>query len=362
MTRNQVYEFTKSFQILLISIIVFCGCRTSPTEPSSLTPQSTTAVYVVNEGNFQRGNSSLTVYLPDSNKAYQDVFSAANGRNLGDTGNDIVIYGGKAYIVVNGSQKVEVISLANNKSIGTLNLPGQRSPYKLTILNDSKAYVTNLSDTSVTEFNPSTLQIVTGRIKVGLNPMGIAAANGKVYVCNSGFGYDSTVTVFNATTGGLIRTVVVGDSPSEIGVGPNNEVVVKCDGRSDYSNSANDTPGSILKLNSDNDVIISKAILPLQTYGHPGRMTISSKGVGYFQAKTGVIKFTYSGSTLSIGGNPFATIAGYGLTYDDALDRLYVTDPRDYVQPGQVIIFDSKGAEVNRFTTGIIPGSIGFKQ
>ena len=47
--------------------------------------------------------------------------------------------------------------------------------------------------------------------------MGILYANGKIYVCNSGFGYDSTVTVLNATTGALIRTVVVGDSPSEIG-------------------------------------------------------------------------------------------------------------------------------------------------
>jgi hypothetical protein len=362
MMRNQLHLHTRFLQLLLISIIAFAGCRTSPTETSSQTPQNTTAVYVVNEGNFLRGNSSLTVYLPDSNKAYQDVFSAANGRNLGDTGNDIVIYGGKAYIVVNGSQKIEVISLANNKSLGTLNLPGQRNPYKLTILNDAKAFVTNLSDTSVTEFNPSTLQVVTGRIKVGLNPMGIAAANGKIYVCNSGFGYDSTVTVFNASNGVVIRTVVVGDSPSEIGVGPNNEVVVKCDGRSDFSNPANDTPGSILKLNSDNDVIISKATLPLQTYGHPGRMTISNKGFGYFQAKSGVIKFTYSGSTLSIGGTPFATIAGYGLAYDDAVDRLYVSDPKDYVQPGEVIIFDSNGNQINQFLAGIIPGAIGFKR
>jgi len=357
--RDFFSPFRSSLAVLLL-LQVFNGCRTSPTEPSGTTPLSTTGVYVVNEGNFQRSNSSLTVYLPDSNKAYQDVFALANGRNLGDTGSDIVAYSGKAYIVVNGSQKIEVISLAGYKSVGTLAIPGKRGPYRLTILNDAKAFVTNISDTSITEFNPSTLQITTDRIKVGNNPMGIAGVNGKVYVCNSGFGHDSTVTVLNATTGGLIKTVFVGDSPSEIGVGPNNEVIVKCDGRSDYSNPANDTPGSILKINSDNDVVTVRAILPLVTYGHPGRMAISNKGVGFFQAKTGIIKFSYSGTGLSIGGTPFATDAGYGLAYDDATDKLYVTDAKDYVQPGSVMIFDSNGTKINQFLAGITPGAIAF--
>jgi len=347
---------------LVLLLQVFNGCRTSPTEPSGATPLSTTGVYVVNEGNYQRGNSSLTVYLPDSNKAYQDVFALANGRNLGDTGNDIVVYAGKAYIVVTGSQKIEVISLAGYKSVGTLTIPGKRGPYRLTILNDAKAFVTNISDTCITEFNPSTLQITNDRIKVGNNPMGIVGANGKVYVCNSGFGYDSTVTVLNATTGGLIKTLYVGDSPSEIGVGPNNEVIVKCDGRSDYSNPANDTPGSILKINSDNDVVTIRAILPLVTYGHPGRMSISNKGIGYFQSKTGVIKFSYSGTGLSIGGTPFATVAGYGLAYDDATDRLYVTDAKDYTQPGDVYVFDVDGLQKAKFQAGVIPGAIAFKR
>lgn len=346
---------------LLAGLWILPACRTSPTEPTGSVPETTTGVYVINEGNFMRGNSSLTIFLPDSNKAYQDVFALANGRNLGDTGNDIVLYAGKAYIVVNGSQKIEVISLSDSKSVGTLTFAGQRSPYKLSIVNDAKAFVTNLSDTTITEFNPSTLQVVTDRIRVGTNPMGIVYANGKIYVCNSGFGFDSTVTVLNATTGGLIKTVVVGDSPSEIGVGPNNEVVIKCDGRSDYSNPENDTPGAILKINSDNDAIISKVILPLATYGHPGHMAATSKGVGYFLGKTGIIKFSYSGSSLTVGETPFATAFGYNLAYDDATDRLYMTDAKDYVQPGSVSIFDSTGIQINQFIAGIIPGAMAFR-
>ena len=353
-----------SLLLIAVSIVAafsWSGCRSNPTGPSGNTPASTTGVYVINEGNYQHGNSTLTVFLPDSNKAYQDVFALANGRNLGDTGNDIVVYNGKAYIVVSGSQRIEVISLSTYKSVGTITFSGKRDPYKLVILNDAKAFVTNVSDSSITEFNPSTLQIVTDRIKVGLNPMGIAGANGKVYICNSGFGYDSTVTVLNATTGGLIKTVIVGDSPSEIGVSSSNEVIVKCDGKSDYLKPANDTPGSISKINTDNDVVLSKVTLPLATYGHPGRMTVSSKGVGFFQAQNGVIKFTYTGSLINVGGTPLSAILGYGIAYDDATDLLYVTDPRDYVQPGDVYILNSNGATVRQFTAGIIPGAIAFK-
>lgn len=355
--------FFRSFlPVVLAGVAALSGCRSTPTEPSGGTPEATGGVYVVNEGNFMRGNSTLTFYLPDSNKAFQDVFALANGRNLGDTGNDIVLCGGKAYIVVSGSQKIEVISVADNKSVGTLTFSGQRNPYKLVVLNDARAYVTNLSDTTVTAFNPSTLQIINDRIRVGKNPEGIAGANGKLYVCNSGFGGDSTVTVLNASTGGLIKTIYLDVSPSEVGVGPNNEVIVKCDGKSDYANSDNDTPGSISVINSDNDVVIIKAMLPLPTYGHPGKMTVGNKGYGYFVGKTGIIRFSFTGSTLSVEGTPFSTVQAYSLAVDDATDRIYATDAKDYVQAGEVAILDSKGVELKRFTAGIIPGAIAFKR
>jgi YVTN family beta-propeller protein len=348
--------------LALLSLVgLFDGCHSSPTSPSDPSSNAPTGVYVINEGNFQRGNSSLTFYAPDSNRTSQNVFTAVNGRDLGDTGNDIVVYGGKAYIVVSGSQKIEVITTADHKSVGTLQFSGQRTPYDIAILNDARAYVTNLMDTSVTAFNPTTLQVLTDRIKVGAYPMGAAYANGKLYVCNSGFGYDNTVTVLNAGTGTLIKTIVVGDSPSDVGVGPNNEVVVKCDGKSDYSNAANDTPGAIAVINSENDAIVIKAILPLVTYGHPGRMTVSNKGIGYFVGKTGIIRFSFTGSTLNVEGTPFSTMQAYALSVDDATDRLYATDPIDYVQAGQVVILDSKGSEYRRFPAGIIPGAIAFK-
>ena len=179
------------FLPLFILGLLIAGCTSSPTAPEAGIGTVTKGVYVVNEGNFTRNNATLSLYLPDSNKVYPDIFSAANGRLLGDVANDMVLFNDRGYIVVNNSQKIEVISLLDQKSVGTLVIPGSKSPYKLAILNSAKAYVTNLYDNSLTEFDPMSLQITQERILVGNNPEGIALANGKLYVCNSGFGADS---------------------------------------------------------------------------------------------------------------------------------------------------------------------------
>ena len=65
----------------LILIIAYSGC--SKNDPVALVqenPSSSTGIYILNEGGFTKSNSSLTLYVPDSNKVYSDVFFSANGR------------------------------------------------------------------------------------------------------------------------------------------------------------------------------------------------------------------------------------------------------------------------------------------
>ncbi len=355
-------NYRKLISIAFISIfsLVEVVCTKAPPTAPELPPLATKAIYVVNEGNFGRNNSTLSYYIPDSNRVYQDVFAAVNGRNLGDTGNDMVLYKDKGYIVVNNSQKIEVITLADNKSVGTILIPGSKSPYKLAILSDTKAYVTNLFDNSVTAFNSTTLAITKDRIPVGNNPQGIAVANNKIYVCNSGFGLDSTISVIDPFTDAVIKTIVVGRSPSDISVDVDGELIVKCDGFSDFVNPSNDTPGSIVVINPLTDAVTTTIPLPLATYGHPGRLAVSQTGVGYVIVKGGVMKFGTKIKTIL--SNPFVTGSFYGLGVDAVTERVYAANAKDYVQPGEVLIYDKAGLQVGRFDTGIIPGTIAFKR
>jgi DNA-binding beta-propeller fold protein YncE len=346
---------------LLLGLLI-AGCTSSPTAPQPEIGTVTTGVYIVNEGNYTRDNATLSFYIPDSNRVYPDIFSAANGRPLGDVANDMVLFGDRGYIVVNNSQTIEVISLLDQKSVGAFVVPGSKSPYKMVIVNSSKAYVTNLYDNSLTEFDPTSLQMIQERILVGNNPEGIALANGKLYVCDSGLGADSSLTVVDPTQDVAVNTIIVGRSPSEIAADASGDVVVKCDGSFNFNDPNRDTPGSLVLVDPRTDAVLSTVVLPLGVYGHPGKMTLSSNGYGYFVGKSGIMRFDIGNGTITVNPTPFATVSAYGLAIDDASNRLYVTDAKDYVQPGDVLVYGQDGQQVAQFEAGIIPGTIVFRR
>ena len=80
--------------------------------------------YVLNSGDWNSNNSSLTRYDGVNGKVEQFFFEAQNGRMLGNTANDIVVSGSKMYIVVAGESTIEVTDL-NAKSIKQIECEAQ---------------------------------------------------------------------------------------------------------------------------------------------------------------------------------------------------------------------------------------------
>ena len=149
---------TKIISIIFFSLLLF-SCKKDPVSPTIKPPLANAkGVYILNEGLFGSGSSSLSFYDVKKDSVYNDVFFAVNGRNLGDVGNDIKIRGTRAYIVVNNSNKIEIINTSNHQSIGTINIGAGTSPREIVFVNDSIALVTNLYDTSVVEVQRTTLR------------------------------------------------------------------------------------------------------------------------------------------------------------------------------------------------------------
>src|SRR3990170_1259599 len=224
--RSLLREAERLAQLLLV---IFSSCSTNPMEEFGPVPLATQGVYVLNEGAFGAGNSTLTLFVPDSNKVYQDVFRAVNGRNLGDTGSDIVISGTSAFIVMNGSDKIEVMRTPDNRSVRTINLRTGRNPFSIAVLG-SKGYVTNENGASVTVLDIGNFTILRDSIAVGPNPQGIMVTGGKIYVCNSGFGTGRTVSVIDGSIDRVFKTIQVGDGPTIARVTPDGRVWVLCTG------------------------------------------------------------------------------------------------------------------------------------
>ena len=150
------------------------------------TTGAVSGVYIVNEGNFGKGNGSLSFYDPATGTITADVFKSANGKPLGDTANDVVVHNGKVWVVVNNSQTIEVLDANTNKSVGQVAFPDGGSPYSLTMdAAGTYGYVPLLWGNALARVNLISMSVdkVT---EVGGNPTDCAIANGKVYVNNSG--------------------------------------------------------------------------------------------------------------------------------------------------------------------------------
>lgn len=187
-----------------------------PEEPTPDTEQSATGVYFLNAGNWKSNNATLDYYNPETGVLSPKVFVSLNGRGLGDTANDMVIYGSKMYIVVNMSGTIEVTDLFGKsiKTISPKDEAGEPQLPRMATAAQGKVFV-SLYDGHVACIDTTSLDIVK-KVKVGANPEGLCELNGKLYVANSG-GYnpipDSTLSVVDLNTLTVERELLVTCNP-----------------------------------------------------------------------------------------------------------------------------------------------------
>ena len=120
-------------------VVAFAACDNgngAPEIPAG--GESSSVCYVLNSGDWQSANSSLTKYDLATGVVVQNYFEQQNNRCLGATANDMLVHGSKMYIAVSGESTIEITSL-DAKSIKQIECAGQ--PRYLAAHGD-KVYVT----------------------------------------------------------------------------------------------------------------------------------------------------------------------------------------------------------------------------
>ena len=347
-------------------IIIFSSCRkdkeTTP-DKQDITPVRK-GLYVLNQGNQNNNNSTLTYYDYATKALVPDQFFTANNRGLGDTGNDAEVYGSKLYIVVDVSNTVEIVDAMTAKSIKQIpfvNGTKGRQP-RYIVFDKNKAYVSSY-DGTVAVIDTASLA-VEQYITVGRNPEHMAIANGKLYVANSGGlsfpDYDQTVSVIDLTTKLVIKTITVTENPNSVAADQYGNVYILSTG-----NYADIIPAM--------NIIDSKTDLVTKTFDNfPGNvMTINGDyayiaGTAYdvnyntipviklFNVKTAVVEranFITDGTSLT---------TPYGINADPVTGEIFITDAKDYTTNGEVYCFSNGGVKKYSLTTGIDPGNVTF--
>lgn len=308
------------------------------------------AVYVVNEGNFQSGNASLTRILLNSGTSTQRVFEKWTGRSLGDVGQSMEDFDGNFFIVVNNSGKVEVVSSGpQRQEVGTIG--GMESPRYFLGLNPRKAYVTDLYADRIHILNLSEMKLTGGIATDGWTEV-IHEKDGKVFVTNMDQG---RLDVIDPTKDAFVDSLKLAEQPNSMVEDADGKLWVLCDGGFEEEKAAlyrvDPEQVKVEKNFRFSDIGLSPSSLDIS----PDRRTLYflSEGVRRMSIDAGGLP---NGKLIKEKKGQF-----YNLEVAGKKEMIFVTDAKDYVQKGSLYRFRSDGTALDSFETGIIPNALHFR-
>ncbi|GAB4140961.1 MAG: hypothetical protein Fur0041_16180 [Bacteroidia bacterium] len=333
---------------------IFTSCKKDePPTPSSSTTTLPTltqgaGAIIINEGNFQSGNATVSYFKYSDASVIADLFQPANNRPLGDIGQSMKVINGKGYVVVNNSGKIEVVSMTDFKSTATIS--GLTSPRFMEAVTATKAYVTDLMSNSLTILNLQN-NTVSGSVNIGHTSEAIAVVGSKAFV--GGFGSDK-LYVINTATDALEDSIAVAFGTNSMVVDGAGKLWVMCGGN--YFTSA---PGGLFRIDPTTNTV--EQSFPMTTSDSPSKLSKNAAGDTLYYLNYSVYKMSTASAALPTSvfidgsANSF-----YGLAVHPTSGEIYVTDAVDYVQQGKLLRYNAAGTLMNNVTVGIIPGYIHF--
>jgi len=295
-------------------------------------------ILVVNQGTWNQGDASVSFVSDDLATKNNGIFSFHNNSApLGDVGQSIAFYNDLAYIVVNNSQKIEVVNKNTFEGVATIDT-GLSNPRYMTFAN-GKGYVTNWGDASnnaddfiaVIDLSNNTL---TSTIPVGEGPEQIIALNNKLYVTHKGGWSQNNIVSSIDTTNNSVSTIVVGDVPDEIVLDSSNNLWILCEGNPSYA--ATETAGKLIKINTTDNTIATTINFAAAT-DHPKIMTYES-GSLYYYINEAIYKMDEADTTL-----PTTAIISQALTEGDMAiktGKLYGTRADYITGDSELIVYN----------------------
>ncbi len=303
-------------------------------------------VFMLNEGNFMTPNASVSFLSNDFQDFQVSIFPAVNpGKELGDVAQSMVLYGDKAFIILNNSNKIEVVNRRTFASLGSIT-DGLKQPRYGAALN-GKIYVTNAVSKNVTVYDAETFTKLA-TIPVNKIVEKIVAVNGKVYLQNAAFGSGNEITVIDAATNTISATVTVVDGLNSI----------EAKGTQLYALCGNASETKLYAINTATNQITTTTTFPV-SLANARNMDIDGEVV-YFTKGNGVYRVGLNETTISetplftVADNDFSTFYGFAAING----RIYVSDAKGFVARSQVTIFNATGAILVQKETEI--GTNGF--
>ncbi|MCJ7934383.1 MAG: YncE family protein [Chryseobacterium sp.] len=368
---------------LLFFVLAFLtSCRTDDIiirqeVVEGLAPVENTAIkgfYMLNEGNMGSNKCTLDFFDYTKGTYYRNIYAEINPnvvKELGDVGNDIKVYGSKLYIVVNVSNKIEVLDAKTAKRITSI--PLQNCRY-LTF-KDGNAYASSYAGPvdinpkapkgKVVEIDTVSLSIKR-EVTVGYQPEEMEIVGNQLFVANSGGymvpDYDRTVSVIDLNSFTETKKLDVAINLHRLKKDNYGDLYVSS--RGDYYN----VPSSLYLIDASTGAVkkdfhlaVSEMTIvndKLYFYGNEFNYNTHSykKTFGIIDVKTEQI----IANRIFDPQYETAIKTPYGIAVNPVTEDLYITDARNYVAMGFVYCFDKNGHFKWKTEGGNIPAHFAF--
>lgn len=317
-------------------------------------------LFIMNEGNFQYGNATLSYYDPDSKTVENEVFYRANAMKLGDVAQSMTIRKDTGWVVVNNSHVVFAININTFKELGRIK--GLTSPRYIHFVSDKKAYVTQIWDNRIFIVNPQSYSI-TGYIDCPNMTMESGSTEQMVqygkYVFVNCWSYQNRILKIDTTTDKVVDQLTVGIQPTSLVLDKNFKMWTITDGGYKGSPYGYEAP-SLYRIDAETFKIEKQFQFKLGE--NPSEIQLNGEGDELYWINKDIWRMSVDAEQVP--ENPFLDYRDtryYGLTIDPESGDVYVADAIDYQQQGIIYRYTKKGELVDEFYVGITPGAFCWK-
>jgi hypothetical protein len=332
----------KWLQLVFLMMVFLISCSKEDSTPSSYVPQGDfdSGVLVLNEGSYLTPNASMSYISFDLSRTQNDIFLGVNpGVILGDTAQSIGFNGSLAYIVVNASNKIEIVNRYTLVKVGEIT-SGFISPRYIAFAN-GKGYVTDWG----TGAGAGTIKVidlgtksVVSTITVDDFPNTIIENNGKLYVAHNDLGSKgNSISIIDSSTNNVSGSITTGSLPDEMRIDGNN-LWVSCFGVTSYPVEENESAGKIQKINLDSNTVVLTLTQGSNTQ-HVSFMDIFGSNL-YYVVNKDVFKMTVASNALPT-SPAFTTTVQYIYAFAVKNNKIFIGDAKTFDVNGSVNIYSS---------------------
>ncbi len=345
------------FLLMLCTVLWLSNCDNDDDGPQGPDTGVAAGVFITNEGLFNQANGSLSFFEFESETLETRIFQDANGRPLGDIFQSMTIIGDLAYLVLNNSQRVEIMDIDTRESLGAIE--GFTSPRHLLSVNDSLAYVSDLFAGQLSIVNLER-GIITGSIPMPEDwTEEMRLMGDEVFVvAPTSFNQppNDQLYIVDTETHSLADSLTVGFSPSALAVDSDGRLWVLCSGDSDSG-----TPGGLYQVDTENRKVLKTLPFPDTNVGFAPRMEASNDGSRLYYINIDLFEVGINAEMLP--AEPFIEAGArqlYGLGVEPGTGNVWLGDAVDFQSQGAALRYDALGSLVDSVGVGISPNGFYF--